>query len=69
MRGFEEIRWLQQSLGLPARPVLTSAGRSTSARPSAPVTLPPRGFRLGWNGCQGSEETRLPPGLRLPGLA
>lgn len=63
VRGLEEIRWPQQSLGLAARPVLPSAGRSASARRHAPVTCRP--FGLGWNGCQGSEETCLAPGLHL----
>lgn len=59
--GFEEIRWLQQSLRLPAKPVLTSlAGRSTSAQRYAPVgpvvcDLADQ-FRLNKNDCKGLEE-------------
>lgn len=72
-RGFEEIRWPQQSLRLPAEPVLTSAGRSTSAQRYAPVG--PEAcdhadrFRLNTNGCQGSEETFLAPVLHFQGSA
>ena len=72
-RGLEEIRWPQQSLRLPAEPVLTSAGKSSSAQRYAPVgpaacDLADRS-RLSKNGCQRLEERCLAPVLRFQGSA
>lgn len=72
-RGFEEIRWPQQSLRLPAEPVLTSAGRSASAQRYVPVgpeaCVLAGQFRVNKNGCRGSEETFLGPVLHFQGSA